>query len=112
MGVTPGTLALRGATHSIAELVAAAASGPVRGTIRGRVVSGVGTPGWWSPLVSDGSGQITVHCETRHLPVMVVVGSEGEFDVLLEPGGTAAVATAARRVEPPGQRSAPARDQR
>ena len=103
VGVTPGTLALRGATHSVAELVAAAASGrQVRGTIRGRVVSGVGTPGWWSPLVSDGSGQITVHCETRHLPVMVVVGSEGEFDVLLEPGGTAAGAPAARRVEPPG----------
>jgi cell wall assembly regulator SMI1 len=104
LGVTQGTLALRGATHSIAELVAAAASGPVRGTIRGRVVSGVGTAGWWSPVVSDGSGRITVHCETRRLPVMVVVGSEGEFDVVLESAESpepAAVATAARPIGTP-----------
>src|SRR4051812_6203199 len=83
-GVTDGTLALRGATHTIAQLVAEASGGPVQGTIRGRVVTGSGGMGWWNPVVDDGTGSLVVSCNTTLLPVRVNQGQQGEFDVLLE----------------------------
>jgi hypothetical protein len=84
LGVTEDSLALRGATHTIAQLLSAAAEGPVQGTIRGRVVTGSGQAGWWNPVVTDGTGDIVVSCATRLVPMVVAVGEEGEFDVLLE----------------------------
>lgn len=84
LGVTDESLALRGATHTIAELVAAAAGGPVTATIRGRVVSGSGGAGYWNPLVDDGTARIVVACERRTVPISIGVGSDGEFDVVLE----------------------------
>lgn len=84
LGVTDASLALRGPTHTIAELVAAALRGPVPGTIRGRVVTGTGGAGFWSPVVDDGSGRLVVACDTASVPLSIGVGSDGEFDVLLE----------------------------
>ena len=84
LGVTDESLELRGATHTIEELVAAAEQAPIRGTIRGRVVTGSGGGGWWSPVVTDGTGEIVVSCETAVVPLTVPVGQEGEFDVVLE----------------------------
>lgn len=84
LGVTEASLVLRGATHTIAQLVSEAAHGPVTGTIRGRVVTGSGGGGWWSPVVADGTGEIVVTCDTSQVPMVVSVGEEGEFDVLLE----------------------------
>lgn len=88
VGVTDESLALTGATHTIAQLISAATAGPVRGTIRGKVVTGAGGGGWWSPVVDDGTGRIAVSCDTRLLPISIVVGQEGEFDVLLESAHT------------------------
>lgn len=109
LGVTAESLELRGATHTIADLVAAAARGPAQGTIRGRVVTGAGGAGFWSPIVDDGSGRIVVACDTRLVPISVGVGSGGEFDVLLETAATPEpladddplVAAMANRLRPP-----------
>jgi hypothetical protein len=84
LGITDDSLAPRGATHTIAQLVSEAAEGPVQGTIRGRVVTGSGGAGWWNPVVNDGTGEIVVSCDATLLPVAVNVGQDGEFDVLLE----------------------------
>jgi cell wall assembly regulator SMI1 len=83
-GVTNASLALRGPTHTVAELIAAAARGPVYGTIRGRVVTGAGGAGFWNPVVDDGSGRLVVACDTASVPLSIGVGGDGEFDVLLE----------------------------
>lgn len=88
LGVTDESLALRGRTHTVAQLITAAAQGPVRGTIRGRVVSGSGGGGFWHPVVDDGSGKLVVACDTALVPMSVGVGAEGEFDVLLETATT------------------------
>ncbi|MDM7855491.1 SMI1/KNR4 family protein [Cellulomonas alba] len=83
VGITDESLTLRGRTHTIAELIAAAASGPVTGTIRGQVVTGSGGLGWWSPVVTDGSAELIVYCDTKLVPIAPTVGQEAEFDVLL-----------------------------
>jgi hypothetical protein len=88
LGVTDDYLTLRGATHTIAQLVSAAAAGPVQATIRGRVVSGSGSAGWWNPVVDDGTGLIVVSCDTIRLPITVNMHQEGEFDVVLETATT------------------------
>ncbi len=85
LGVTDESLTLRGATHTIAQLVAAAAEAPAQGTIRGRVVTGMSIGGdWWNPVVDDGTGRIVVCCNTALIPISVGCGSEGEFDVVLK----------------------------
>jgi hypothetical protein len=84
IGITDESLTLRGATHTIAELIAAAASGQVAGTIRGQVITGAGGMGWWNPVVRDGSAELVVHCDTRLVPISPAVGQEAEFDVVLE----------------------------
>jgi hypothetical protein len=88
VGVSDESLLLRGATHTIAELIAAAAYGPATGTIRGRVITGSGGGGWWSPVVSDGSAEMVVYCDTVLVPITPKVGQEAEFDVLLESAET------------------------
>ncbi len=84
LGITQESLPLHGATHTIAELVAQAAHGPVTGTIRGMVVTGGGNSMWWHPVVDDGTGRLVVACETAQVPIAINVGQEGEFDVILE----------------------------
>jgi hypothetical protein len=84
VGIVEESLTLRGRTHTIAELIAAAASGPVTGTIRGRVVGGTGSGDWWSPIVSDGSAELVVRCERRLVPITPAVGQEAEFDVVID----------------------------
>jgi cell wall assembly regulator SMI1 len=84
LGVTDESQALRGPTHTVAELIAAAAGGPVYGTIRGRAVTGAGGAGFWNPVVDDGSGRLVVACDTASVPLSIGVGLDGEFDVLLE----------------------------
>lgn len=83
VGVTEESLTLRGSTHTIAELIAAVASGPVTGTIRARVVTGSAGGGWWRPVVTDGSAELAVYCDTKLVPIAPAVGQEAEFDVLL-----------------------------
>lgn len=109
LGVTDESLALRGRTHTIAELIAAAAHGPVEATIRGRVMTGAGGAGFWNPVVDDGSGRIVVLCDTPLVPMSIGVGADGEFDVLLETAATPdpitdedpLVAAFVNRVRPP-----------
>jgi hypothetical protein len=109
LGVTDESLALKGRTHTIAELIAAAAHGPVEATIRGRVITGAGGAGFWNPVVDDGSGSIVVVCDTRLGPLSVGVGGDGEFDIRLENWVTPEpitdedplVAAFASRVQPP-----------
>ncbi|MDQ1586500.1 MAG: hypothetical protein QOH80_1865 [Actinomycetota bacterium] len=84
VGVTDESLTLRGTTHTIAELIAAAASGQVAGTIRGRVVTGSSVADWWNPVVSDGSAELVVQCDRRLIPITPAMGQEAEFDVVLE----------------------------
>jgi hypothetical protein len=84
LGVADDNLTLRGATHTIAQLLSEAAHGPVQATIRGRVVTGSGGDGWWSPVVDDGTGRIVVSCDTTRLPITVGMRQDGEFDVILE----------------------------
>lgn len=88
LGVADDYLTLQGATHTIAQLLSAAADGPVQATIRGRVVTGSGGAGWWNPVVDDGTGRIVVSCDTTRLPITVNMRQEGEFDVVLETATT------------------------
>jgi hypothetical protein len=108
LGVDDDYLTLRGATHTIAQLLSAVAQGPLRATSRGRVVTGSGGSGWWNPVVDDGTGRIVVSCDTTRLPIMVNMRQEGEFDVVLESAATPdpilhedpRVAGAANRIRP------------
>lgn len=86
VGVTPQSLTLQGATHTIAELIEASAAGTVSGTIRARVLTGAGGVHHWNPVVSDGTGQLVIHFDTREVPLFPAVGQEAEIDVVLEPG--------------------------
>lgn len=80
IGVTDESQQPRGATHSIAELLGAAASGPVTGTIRGLVQSGAG----WDMVLRDGTGEIAVHLDPRRVPLPPELDGEVEVDAVLE----------------------------
>ena len=104
LGVTQDSLALRGATCTVAELVATGGDVPVQGTVRGRVVTAAFVGGWWCPVVSDGTAELVVVCDTRLVPLVVGAGRTGEFDVVLQPAGAtdehAAAITAAGLAHP------------
>jgi hypothetical protein len=74
----------RGATHTIAELVAAAAGGPVTGRIHGRVIRAVGIGADTLVLVDDGTRPLDVWCPSGTSPWGPVHTRSFEFEVTLE----------------------------
>lgn len=84
LGVDADDTTLRGATHTVAALVAAAAHGPAEGTVRGRVVglSGSG-PKVWTATVDDGTGRLSVTPVEGGTAFSPVMSTEFEFDVVL-----------------------------
>jgi hypothetical protein len=74
----------RGATHTVAELVAAAAAGPVTGRIHAEVRRLVGIGGDTLVVVDDGTRPLDVWCPAGTSPWGPVHRSRFEFDVTLE----------------------------
>ena len=87
-----------GATHSIAELVAAAEQGPGRGRVHALVVSLVGSSAGTWVCVDDGTASLEVWCPPGTSPWGPVHRQQFEFDVSIE-GPVPAVATDIRPLD-------------
>ena len=73
-----------GATHTIAELVAAAGEGVVTGRIHGEVIRLIGTAQETLVVVDDGTAVIDVSCPAGTSPWGPVHGRRFEFEVTIE----------------------------
>ncbi len=85
VGIESADIAPRGATATVAELLASDPASEARATIAGRVLSlagGVDT----CVRVSDGTETITVLCPAAVTALGPVVGESFEFDVVVAPG--------------------------
>jgi hypothetical protein len=60
LGIDAIPPALHGATHSIAELLAASERGAVSGVIHARIVRFGASADWWMATVDDGTGQLAL----------------------------------------------------
>lgn len=79
---TDETRALRGATATIAQLLARAATGTaVGGTVRGAVTALMGVGSDWRASVDDGTGVLDVWCPAAVCVYGPVIHHEFEFDV-------------------------------
>lgn len=85
-GIRPEDLEPRGATHTIAELLASPGDVEIRGTIAGEVVSLAGGGRWARVRVDDGTGTIDVHCPAEATLLGPGIRRRYEFDVLVAPG--------------------------
>jgi len=83
LGVFPGDSFPRGATHSIAGLLAEAQTGPVEGTIRGLVIGASGVGSIWTASVDDGTAQLSVTCDPQRVVFGPRMQDEFEFDVVV-----------------------------
>lgn len=73
-----------GATHTIAELVAAAGEGPATGRIHAGVTFLVGAGGDTLIVVDDGTGSFDVRCPAGTRPWGPVVGRRFEFELTID----------------------------
>jgi hypothetical protein len=85
----------RGATHTIAELVVAAAEGPVTGRIRGTVMRLVGIGSDVLVVVDDGTRPLDVWCPSGTSPWGPVHGRRFELEVTIDGGASATQSTTA-----------------
>ena len=83
-GIDLGDREPLGATHAIAELVAAAADGRVTGRIHGEVIRLIGTGEGTLVVVDDGTRAIDVSCPAGTSPWGPVHGRRFEFEVTIE----------------------------
>jgi enamine deaminase RidA (YjgF/YER057c/UK114 family) len=67
-GIDPASRSPLGATHTIAGLLAAAASGPTTGRVHGEIVRLVGIGGDCLVVIEDGTGQLGVWCPAGTSP--------------------------------------------
>lgn len=84
-GISPEDLEPHGATHTIAELLTTDPSTELRATISGEVV-GLAAQRDTRARVSDGTGELDVHCPATITAFGPVVGKHFEFDVIVSPG--------------------------
>jgi len=85
-GIRPEHLRLRGATHTIAEVLASPPGRELRATIAARVVNLAGGSSWTRARVDDGTGRMDVGCEPSATLLGPVVDRWYEFDVVVDPG--------------------------
>lgn len=85
-GVRPEDLVPRGATHSIADLLASPDDVDFRGTIAGEVVSLASAGRSTQVRVDDGTATIDVHCPAESTLLGPWLRHRYEFDVVVEPG--------------------------
>ena len=85
-GLRPEHLALRGATHSIAELLATPPERPVQATILAQVVDLAGSSTWARARVDDGTGQLDVSCPEGTMLLGPRMFDWFEFDVVMDAG--------------------------
>jgi hypothetical protein len=83
LGLDPTPPDMRGATHSIAELIELAEHGDATGTIVGKVVRFGGWSKEWIATVDDGTGQLALVGKKRALHG-VGMGDTAEFDVKMD----------------------------
>jgi hypothetical protein len=99
-GLRPEHLALRGATHSIAELLATPSEQRVRATIVAQVVDLAGGGTWARVRADDGTGRLDVFCPEGTTLLGPRSGDWFEFDVVVDAGA---------RILPPDPDAAAAR---
>ena len=89
-GIEPSSRTPLGATHTVAEIVAAAATGSVTGRIRGEIVQLAGIGGDRVVVVDDGTGRLGVWCPAGTSPWGPVQRQRVELEVTLggDAGGT------------------------
>jgi len=85
-GLGAEDLVLRGATHTVADLLALTPDVPLRATIGARVMSLAASGAWTRVRVDDGSGQLDVSCPYQTTLLGPTLGRWYEFDVVLPAG--------------------------
>jgi hypothetical protein len=85
-GLQPEQLRLRGATHTIAEVLASPPERELRGTIAGRVVNLMGVGGSTRVRVDDGTGRLDVACHPPATLLGPCIDRWYEFDVVVAAG--------------------------
>jgi hypothetical protein len=85
-GIDPGDIRPRGATHSIAEVLASDSADPLEATIAGRVEDLAAWEGVTRVRVSDGTGVLAINCSAAVTALGPACGEEFEFDVIVPSG--------------------------
>jgi hypothetical protein len=85
-GLRAEDLELRGATHTVADLLALTPDVPLCATIGARVMSLADSGAWTRVRVDDGSGQLDVSCPYRTTLLGPTLGRWYEFDIVLPAG--------------------------
>ena len=85
-GLRPESLRLRGATHTVANLLASPPDVELRATIAARVADLAFGAGWSHVRVDDGSGALNVACPGETTLLGPGVGGWFEFDIVVAPG--------------------------
>jgi hypothetical protein len=97
-GIDPQDMRARGATHTIAELLASDPTREIRATIAGLVRDLAGFGSNTRVRVADGTETIDVLCPAPVTALGPVVGESFEFDVVIPPGARRAGSSA--KVDP------------
>jgi hypothetical protein len=85
-GIEPEHFQPRGATHSIAELLASDPEVRLEATIAGRVEDLASWEGVTRVRVSDGTGVLAINCPTEVTTLGPALRQQFEFDVVVPPG--------------------------
>jgi hypothetical protein len=85
-GVQPENLLLRGATHTVAGVLASPPGAELRATIAARVADLAFGAGWTHVRVDDDSGALNVACPGETTLLGPGVGGWFEFDIVVAPG--------------------------
>ena len=85
-GLRDEDLQLRGATHTIAQVLASSPANELRATIAGRVIDYAGGSSWARVRVDDGTGTLNVDCPAGATPAGPRNGEWNEFDIVVAPG--------------------------
>ena len=85
-GLRPESLVLRGATHTVADVLASPAAVELRATIAARVVDLAGLGGAARVRVDDGTGRLDVACPVSTTLLGPRMRDWYEFDIVVAPG--------------------------
>lgn len=85
-GIEPGAIALRGATHTISEVLSSDPALDLHATIAARVEDLGGLGDVTRVRVSDGTGTISISCPVAVTMLGPGMRQEYEFDIVVSPG--------------------------
>jgi hypothetical protein len=85
-GIEPEDLKPRGATHTVAELLASDPARPLEATIAARVIDLGGSSDITRVRVSDGTGVMAINCPTAVTALGPSMSQEFEFDLIVPAG--------------------------